>query len=176
MGNDEIIHFYDSEVEEKDGIYIALASFVTSHARYKTITSAQKVMDNYAKGLSKVQFAYADTDSMHLILNGESADDFLNNSGLDIDDTKLGAWKYESKFKKAKFLRQKCYIEESTEDINNPDPEYKLKVTVSGMPASCYDKVTFKNFKIGASYSGKLAPKMVKGGVVLADIDFTIKP
>lgn len=171
LGEDDIIHFYDSEEEEKDGIYIAMASFITSNARFKTITSAQMIMDRFNEGKSNIQFVYADTDSLHCI-----SPDFNLPEGLEIDSTKLGAWKFESKFNKAKFLRQKCYIENSTEDIDNPDPEYELKITVSGMPKDCYQYVNFKNFKIGASYKGKKSPKMVKGGVILADVDFTIKP
>lgn len=170
LGEDDIIHFKDSDVEEKDGVYVAMASFITSYARLKTITAAQKVMDNYNEGKSKIQFVYADTDSLHCV-----SPDFELPEGLEIDDTKLGAWKFESKFNKAKFLRQKCYIENSTEDINNPDPDYELKITVAGMPKGCYEYVNFSNFKIGATYKGKMQPKMVKGGVVLSDIDFTIK-
>lgn len=170
LAEDDIIHFKDSEVEYKDGIYVAMASFITSYARLKTITSAQKVMDNYNEGKSKIQFVYADTDSLHCV-----SPDFELPEGLEIDDTKLGAWKFESKFNKAKFLRQKCYIENSTEDIENNDPEYELKITVAGMPKGCYQYVNFSNFKIGATYKGKMQPKMVKGGVVLSDIDFTIK-
>lgn len=148
-----------------------MASFITSYARKKTITSAQKVMDNYNSGKSKIQFVYADTDSLHCI-----SPDFELPEGLDIDPYKLGAWKFESKFNKAKFLRQKCYIENSTEDIENPTPDYELKITVSGMPKGCYPYVNFNNFEIGASYKGKKSPKIVKGGVVLEEIDFTIKP
>lgn len=170
LGEDDIIHFKDSDIEEKDGVYIAMASFITSYARLKTITAAQKVMDNFNEGKSKIQFVYADTDSLHC-----SSPDFELPEGLEIDDVKLGAWKYESKFNKAKFLRQKCYIENSTEDIDNPDPDYELKITVAGMPKGCYEYVNFNNFKIGASYQGKMQPKMVKGGVVLSSIDFTIK-
>ena len=170
LGEDDIIHFKDSEVTEKDGIYVAMASFITSYARLKTISAAQTIMDNYNSGKSKIQFVYADTDSLHCI-----SPNFELPEGLDIDPTKLGAWDYESKFNKAKFLRQKCYIENSTDDLDNDNPEYKLKITVAGMPKGCYPYVNFNNFKIGASYSGKKQPKMVKGGVVLADIDFTIK-
>lgn len=171
LGEDDVIHFKNSEVEYKDGIYVAMASFITSYARRKTITSAQKVMDNYNSGKSKIQFVYADTDSLHCV-----SPDFELPEGLDIDPYKLGAWKFESKFNKAKFLRQKCYIENSTEDIENPTPDYELKITVSGMPKGCYPYVNFNNFEIGASYKGKKAPKIVKGGVVLEEIDFTIKP
>jgi hypothetical protein len=169
------VKYIDSEPEHKDPVYIAMASFITSYARYKTITSAQRVMDNYNSGKSKAQFCYADTDSLHICLNGETEEEFINSCGLEIDDTKLGAWKFESKFNKAKFLRQKCYIENSTEDIENDSPEYELKVTVAGMPKDCHNQVNFHNFKIGASYSGKKQPKIVPGGCVLKEVDFTIK-
>ena len=166
----DVVKYYDSDVEYKDGIYIAMASFITSYARQKTISSAQTIMDNYNSGKSKIQFIYADTDSLHCV-----SPDFELPEGLEIDDTKLGAWKWENKFTKAKFLRQKCYMELCSEDVENPDPEYTLKVTVAGMPKACHDQVTFKNFEIGATYTGKIQPKLVKGGVVLRDLDFTIK-
>lgn len=170
LSDDNQIHYKDGETEYKDGIYIAMASFITSYARRKTIKSAQRIMDNYKEGKSKIQFVYADTDSLHCV-----SPNFELPEGLDIDPTKLGAWKYESKFNKAKFLRQKCYIENSTEDIDNDNPEFELKITVAGMPKDCHEFVNFNNFKIGASFKGKKQPKIVPGGVVLSEIDFTIK-
>ena len=175
LGEDNEIHYKDGKSEIKNGVYIAMASFITSYARRKTITSAQRIMDNHKNGLSKAQFVYADTDSLHIVLNGEDETKFLNDSNLDISDTKLGAWKFETKFNRAKFLRQKCYIENSTEDVLNPNPEYNLKITVAGMPTDCHKYVNFDNFNIGASYKGKKQPKIVPGGVVLSEIDFTIK-
>lgn len=175
LGEDNEIHYKDGKAEIKNGVYIAMASFITSYARKKTITSAQRIMDNNKNGLSKAQFVYADTDSLHIVLNGEDETKFLNDSNLDISDTKLGAWKFETKFNRAKFLRQKCYIENSTEDVLNPNPEYNLKITVAGMPTDCHKYVNFDNFNIGASYKGKKQPKIVPGGVVLSEIDFTIK-
>lgn len=186
LGDDGVVHYYDSDPEEKDGIYIAIASFITSYARLKTITAAQKITDNYNQGKSKIQFVYADTDSLHCI-----SEDFSLPEGLDIDSTKLGAWDFESRFRKAKFLRQKCYMEQ--EIIKQEDYEkgikgeqsflyskdscgyYKNKITVAGMPSGCYPYVTFGNFKIGATYKGKKQPKIVEGGVILRGVDFTIK-
>ena len=186
LHEDGTVHYYDGDTEEKEGIYVAMASFITSYARLKTITAAQKIMDNYNSGKSKIQFVYADTDSLHCV-----SDDFSLPEGLEIDSTKLGAWDFETKFKKAKFLRQKCYIEKhiiSEETFNkgikgeerflySKDSEgyYKLKITVAGMPSGCYSQVTFNNFKVGASYSGKKQPKIVNGGVILREVDFTIK-
>lgn len=191
LDEDNIVHYYDGEVEEKDGIYVAMASFITSYARLKTISSAQTIMDRYNSGESKAQFVYADTDSLHIWLNGETEEEFFKHCGLDIDSTKLGAWDFEGTFSKGKFLRQKCYIENhiiSEEDyfkgISGDDKflysrekneYYKLKITVAGMPSGCYNQVTFNNFKIGASYTGKKQPKIVKGGVILREVDFTIK-
>ena len=168
----EVKYIY-SEPKPRKPVYIAVASFITSYARRVTISSAQKITDDYNAGKSNIQFIYADTDSLHL-----DSPDFLLPS-IDIDPYKLGAWKYESKFYSkdgngAKYLRQKCYIENTTEDVNSPNPNYHLKITVAGMPEDCYDQVTFDNFKIGASYWGKKLPKTVPGGTVLIDGSFTI--
>ena len=191
MHDDGTVHYYDGEEEEKDGIYVAMASFITSYARLKTISAAQTITDEYNAGKSTAQFVYADTDSLHIWLDKETEEDFFKTCGLDIDSTKLGAWDFEATFSKAKFLRQKCYIENhiiSEEDYfkgisgeekylysREGNEYYKLKITVAGMPSGCYDQVTFNNFKIGASYSGKKQPKIVKGGVILREVDFTIK-
>lgn len=191
LGEDEVVHFRNSVEGEKPGVYIALASFITSYARLKTISSAQRIMDNYNNGKSKAEFIYADTDSLHILLNGEDPEEFLANSGLEVDSTKLGAWDWEMTFKRGKYLRQKCYLEDeiiteekylkgikSEEDyLYSKDEEgfYKLKITVAGMPKQCYQHVTFNNFKIGASYKGKMQPKNVKGGCVLSQVDFSIK-
>lgn len=166
----DVVAYKDTDPEQTDGVYVAMASFITSYAREKTIRAAQQICDDYAAGRSKIQFCYADTDSLHCI-----SEDHALPEGLHIDKYELGAWKYESRFNRAKFLRAKCYIENSTEKVDDPDAEYKLKVTVAGMPEECHDQVTFSNFQIGAQYSGKKTPKIVPGGVVLQSIDFTIK-
>ena len=179
MGEDGSVHYYLSDPKPKKGLYIAVASFITSYARRVTITSAQKIEDDFHAGKSKNRFVYADTDSLHIY----SPDDEIPE-GLDIDPYRLGAWKLESRFsdygqKKgygAKYLRQKCYIENLTEDVDNPNTtDYSLKITVAGMPDTCYDQVTFDNFYIGATYFGKKMPKVVDGGTVLIDGTFTIK-
>ena len=177
--HDGQVKYYYSEPTAKQGVYIALASFVTSYARRVTQTAFQKLKDDYNAGKSEIQPVYADTDSLHCISPG-----FKIPEGLEIDPYKLGAWKFESKFSDkgqkdgygAKFLRQKCYIENLTEDVDKEDPDYHLKITVAGMPEDCYSEVTFDNFEIGAEYNGKKTPVTVPGGTVLIDETFTIKP
>jgi hypothetical protein len=171
---DGTIKYRLGDEELRPPIYIPVGTFITSWARYKTISSAQNVYD---------RFVYADTDSLHLI--GTEIPE-----GLDISDTELGMWKHESTFKRARFLRQKSYIEdmyiggkEYIKDIYENDDKAHfenwdflyLKITCAGMPQACYDFVTWDNFHEKLSVSGKLQPKHVKGGIVLMDIDFTIK-
>ena len=102
-----------------------------------------------------------DTDSIHSLLSIEELKGFC-----DIDDNRLGAWKCEGIFTKAKFIRQKCYIEE----IDN-----KIKITCAGLPKNCYDSVTWENFKTGFTCGGKLTYTHVKGGIILKETEFTIK-
>lgn len=162
-----VLTFKDGIPKEKDGVYIPIATFITSLARKRILTAAQKIQDDYNAGKSNIQFIYADTDSLHLL-----SPDYELPDCLKINQTEMGAFKHEGNFKKAKFLRQKCYIEELTKPQKE---DYKLKITVAGMPETCYQYVNFTNFKIGAKYKGKLEPQRVPGGVILGDVDFTIK-
>ena len=184
-----IVRYAKGPKETRSPIYIPVGTFITAWARHKTITSAQKVYH---------MFAYADTDSLHLDLKlppemsamsnkelEQLTTEDLQRFGVDIPDdfivdpVALGAWKIESRFTRARFLRQKSYIEDwnHPDTWNNPDTYNKdlLNITCAGMPQQCYEYVTWENFQEGASYAGKLQPKHVPGGIVLKDIDFTIK-
>lgn len=145
-----VVKYRLGEKETRDPIYIPVGTFITAWARYKTISSAQKVYD---------RFVYADTDSLHLI--GTEIPDML-----EVDPVKLGAWKHESTFTRARFIRQKSYIEEIDGTLN---------ITCAGMPDRCYQYVTWENFHTGMSYEGKLGMAHVNGGIVLKDIPFSIK-
>lgn len=106
-------------------------------------------------------YIYSDTDSIHTMLPIEELKAFC-----DIDDVKLGAWKNEGFAKRAKFIRQKCYLEEIDGNI---------EITCAGMPKTCYKFVTWDNFKTGFTCGGKLTFKHIKGGVKLVETEFTIK-
>lgn len=160
-----IIKYTLGEKETRNPIYIPVGTFITAWARHKTITSAQKVYD---------RFLYADTDSLHLIGTEIPKD-------LEVDPIKLGAWKHESTFTRARFVRQKTYIEETLCDNSFYLPDIdlygstKMNITCAGMPSRCYKHVTWENFITGSSFKGKLQFTHVQGGIVLKDIDFTIK-
>ena len=170
LNEEGIVKYKMYPKEIRDSIYIPVASFITSYARNKTIRTSQAIKDYTIKNYNKDYYIYSDTDSIHLL----DIDENILKSFVDIDDYKLGAWKIESKFIKGKYIRQKCYIELGYDD--------KLNVTIAGLPKKLGKYITFENFNKGLQILAsdtekehKLTFKHVKGGVILADTDFSIK-
>lgn len=158
---DDIVKYRLGDKSTKDGVYLPMGAFITAYARDKTIRTSQAIKDYSIKKYGKDMYCYSDTDSIHTLLPIEELKLFC-----DIDDVELGAWKHESSFTRAKFIRQKTYLEEFDGEIN---------ITCAGMPQRCYDQVTWDNFKEGLKVDGKLMFTHVKGGVILKDTEFTIK-
>ena len=164
------VSYYLGDKEIGKGLYIPIGAFITSYAREKTIRTSQAIRDYTLSKYGKDYYIYSDTDSIHMLeLPEEELKTFV-----DIDDYILGYWKLESKFKKGKFIRQKCYIEQDYDD--------KINVTVAGLPKRLGKYITFENFKTGFSLLAsdttidhKLTYKHVDGGVMLVETDFTIK-
>ena len=136
--------------EEKATIYVPLAEFVTAWARDVTIRSAQANFDT---------FAYADTDSMHLVGDGEPV-------GIRVDSSELGAWKLEGRWDDGLYAHAKCYTERLGE---------RFESHVAGMPADMADRVRYEHYLTDTVFHGKLVPRQVPGGVVLEKRDFTLK-
>ena len=171
--DNNIVKYKLSELEERTSYYLPISIFITSWARDKTIRSAQAVYH---------RFIYADTDSLHL-----EGTDIPEN--LLISDTELGKWKIESTFKRGKYLRQKCYIEDAVTPVDeiekfkkeNPEclhlvsKDSIINIVCAGMPKGCYKNVTWENFDYGSVFDGKLGVKHTDGGIVLVDTTFTIK-
>lgn len=171
--DNNIVKYKLSELEERTAYYLPISIFITSWARDRTIRSAQAVYH---------RFIYADTDSLHL-----EGTDIPEN--LLISDTELGKWKIESTFKRGKYLRQKCYIEDvvtpvdEIEKFKKENPECLhlvskdsiINIVCAGMPKGCYKNVTWENFDYGSVFDGKLGVKHTDGGIVLVDTTFTIK-
>jgi hypothetical protein len=158
LDDEGIVRYELGDAEIREAIYIPCGTFITAWARYETITTAQSVIDI---------FAYADTDSLHLITN--SIPTSLENK---LSDTELGKWKHEFTFEKARYLRQKSYIEYGYEP-KKPEEKY-TKVTCAGMSHKLHDKVNFDNFHIGSKFGGSLKQVTVKGGILLKETEFTI--
>ena len=156
-----IVKYSLGEKETKKGLYLPIGIFITSYARDKTIRTSQAIKDYSIKKYGEDKYCYSDTDSIHTLLTIEELKQFC-----EIDDVALGKWKHEASFSKARFVRQKCYLEMIDDEV---------KITCAGMPKECYKYVEWKKFKQGFTCGGKLTFKHVIGGVKLVETDFTIK-
>lgn len=157
----DIVKYKLGEKGTKDGVYLPMGAFITAYARDKTIRTSQAIKDYSIKKYGIDMYCYSDTDSIHTILPIEELVQFC-----EIDDVELGKWAHESHFTRAKFIRQKTYLEEIDGEIN---------ITCAGLPARCYDQVTWENFKEGLKVDGKLTFHHVRGGVILKETEFTLK-
>lgn len=107
--------------------YIAAGAAVTSYARNFTIRAAQQ---NYY-GVGQPGFIYADTDSIHCDITADKV------KGITIHPTHFNAWKLESYWSDAIFVRQKTYIEYITHNDGKEieHPHYDIKC--AGMQSKC---------------------------------------
>lgn len=186
---DGIVKFKLLPAEKRETCYIPVGSFVTAYGRERTIRTSQIIKDYSIKKYGIDLYYYSDTDSIHTGITDEDLEELKDI--IHVDDFELGFWAKEAVTEKALFIRQKCYIEEV---------DGKLEVTVAGLPKYLAPLITFDNFKKGFTTKGlsreemvalasgngakpedivKIQPKLrykyVKGGVILADTDFTIK-
>ena len=147
---DDTLKFYTTDFETSDSIYVPVAAFITAYAREHTITAAQHF---YSQG----RLCYCDTDSVHIV--GE------NDGYLHEHNKELGCWKLENRFDKAKFIRQKTYIEVVGD---------KTIVKCAGMSKDLKDTISYEDFTEG--FEGvRLVAKNIRGGVALVERPFQIK-
>lgn len=189
LDHDGVVRYTLLPEETRETLYVACAAFITAYGRNKTIRTAQAIRDFTLKKYGEDRWYYCDTDSCHASLTEEDLEELKDI--IHIDDYKLGYWAKEAEFTRAIYIRQKCYVEEI---------DGKVEATVAGLPKYLAPLITFENFKRGFSTEGlsieemiklaskngatdedikklhhKLTYKYVKGGVILADTDFTIK-
>ena len=187
------IHFRSIYANDKAIGYIPIGSAITAYARNFTIQTAQK---NY-HGANERGFIYADTDSIHCDLD---VDEFVD---VPIHATAFNHWKIENTWDKAIFVRQKTYIEHTTEEDLEPVKKPYYLVKCAGMPKHCkelfvhsmeqdisekdYNKLTeegkefvkqkrdLTDFKLGLQVPEKLMPKRIDGGVLLVNTTYQMR-
>lgn len=92
LSENGIVKYHTEDTEQRDSIYIPMASFITSYARRKTITTSQIIKDYSKKYYGEDYYIYSDTDSIHTkFIPIETLEKII-----EVDDYKLGAWKLES--------------------------------------------------------------------------------
>lgn len=156
----KVVGFEDNRItltrgkdKRKAPVYTAVGVFVTSYARDLTIRAAQANYDH---------FVYADTDSLHLLLD-EVPDT------IDVHPTRMGAWKLEYHFAEAHYIRAKSYLDKL------PDGTYK--VAFAGVGPKAQEKMTFESIEgdVVTIKDAKLQHNVVPGGAVLTNVDYTFK-
>lgn len=189
---DGTITFIQVDANDKQPGYIPCGSAITSYARRFTITAAQ--MNYY--GPDKPGFIYADTDSIHCDLEPEQI------KGITVHPTNFCCWKLEAQWDVAWFTRQKTYIEHITHKDQKPVEEPYYDVKCAGMPERCKDifiksmegydpkpeddyteyelsaikqRRKLEDFTVGLKLPGKLMPKRVPGGIILADTTYEMR-
>lgn len=187
---DGTIGYYIVNANDKKPGYIPVGSAITSYAREFTIKAAQK---NYY-GPDNPGFIYADTDSIHCDLPPDEL------KGVIEDPKNFCCWKFEACWDTALFVRQKTYVEHVTHENREPLEKPYYNVKCAGMPERSKNlflkamgeevkpvnyteeekeflkqKLELTDFKRGLIVPGKLIPKRIPGGVVLADVPYEMR-
>ena len=137
--------------------YVAVASFINSYARKSTGELINKI------GLEN--FCYSAVDSIHfklpkeVLVGGEYDKEqtvaYLESLGIEVDPVKIGAWKIENVWKKAKYMNVSCYGELSIFD--------EWETTVSGFT----QQIPIEKFEDGELLQQSLyLSEGVEGGVL----------
>lgn len=176
---------------ERKTIYIPIATWVTSYGRERIIRTCQAIREWSEKNLGYDAWVYSDTDSAKILVTEEQLYQMRDEGIVALDDYKLGYFAFEESFQHIKAIRQKCYICEE---------DGRFYPTVSGLPKKLAPILNLENFKRGFTTKGltveqlkemarnngateeeieeikhKTTYKHVAGGIVMVDIDFTIK-
>jgi hypothetical protein len=172
-GNESVVWRVDRHEEqgERARKFLPVAIAITAWGRQQLVTMANVLGEH---------FLYCDTDSIHYLMSGHYKIDKAIQDGIFVvDDEKLGAWKLEGRMSRGRYLRAKCYMEE-TEDG-------EIEATVAGLPAdkhtgqfskqrSC---LTWDNFFIGhivpTEKANKLRTISTPTGSKLVPTGFRIK-
>jgi hypothetical protein len=145
--NDEI-EYAKVKKESKPQSYYPMAIFIAAQAREVLFTGM------YAAG---DRLLYADTDSIHV--EGDYPVD-----GIRVDDTEIGAWKHESSFTEAVFLREKFYGElliDGTLDVKAAGVTDNAKASITKLEQINYD----------LTIPGNIMKTRVRGGILYASVD-----
>lgn len=150
--------------------FLPVAIAITAWGRQQLVEMANTLGED---------FLYCDTDSIHFLRKGQhKIDKAIKDGKFEVDPTKLGAWDYEGSYIRGRYLRSKCYMEETEEG--------DLLSTVAGLPpdpgTGRFSKkrsyLNWDNFHIGLNVpsecSHKLRTVRTPTGNKLVPIDFTI--
>lgn len=170
-----IVRYKAEGRETRTSFYSPIALFTTAFARCDMVKMIQKVRDFGFKKYGRDIWVYSDTDSCGLVMPVEDIK-YLDKI-IELDDAKMGSWKVEKVFTKARFIHTKCYMIVDYAGIPH--------ATIAGMPRELAERLNFEQFRVGFSTESmkddpelerlaSLRQRIVPGGVILEPTSFTI--
>jgi hypothetical protein len=172
-GIEEVIWRVDRQEEQGENArkYLPVAIAITAWGRQQLVT-LWNIIGHAA--------LYCDTDSLHYLKSAQPLIDKARQNGIvELDDEKLGAWKVEGDMVRGRYLRAKCYLEETREG--------HMEATVAGLPADKHSGqfskkrscLNWDNFHIGyevpVAQANKLRTVRTPTGSKLVPTGFKIK-
>ena len=172
-GREDIEWIVDREEvqSERSRKYLPVAIAITAWGRQQLVRGANILGEH---------FLYCDTDSLHFLKEGEYKLDQANKEGhFYKHPEELGAWDYEGTYTRGRYLRAKCYMEET--------PEGERLATVAGLPADKHSGqfskkrscLNWDNFHLGTvihqEQTNKLRTLRTPTGNKLLPVAFEIK-
>lgn len=173
-----LVHYDTADLTIIDPVYTAAGAFITSYARADVIKTAEAIREYSIKKYGEDRFLYIDTDCVKALLTREDIYELSDAGVIKLDDTRLGYYKIEDEFIKARFLKPKCYIEIFDDDSK--------KVCVAGLPRNVgKHELDWSSFHIGWSTEQltedqklalgcKTVYRLVKGGCIMEAEDYSI--
>ena len=147
--------------------YIPIAIWTNAYAREILFSGIDAVGS---------RFLYCDTDSVHFL--GWDIPDKLSYL---IDQFRLGYWKIDSKYRKARYIREKCYAEEIEKYDEQGNIVWETEAKVSGL-SDASKRTEIRNVEDlkytdeRKPYSNNLVANNVSGGLVLTLEDRDLLP
>lgn len=145
---------YDKYIEEeKQTVYTATSVFIAAYARSIIIPIAQKA---HKDGI----FLYSDTDSVYI--EGVTVPEYIT-----LDNSALGAFRLEDKFKRARFLKEKTYGYES---LNG-----ETVIKMAGVPYDAKRIKTLDELQIGKVMCVDTNKQVCAGGCYYDPVEYIIE-
>lgn len=135
--------------------YPAFASAVTAWARVNLRTTLHKV--------GYLDVLYWDTDSLYTRVN---ADTIIERCGDILHKTELGKWDIEKEYTEFKAIGAKKYILKGHDYGKSGS---KVMCKCAGLPSEVRETITFEEFYLGKTFTGKKVKTRVHGGYALIE-------
>lgn len=170
-----IVRYKAEGRETRSSLYSPIALFTTAFARCEMVRTIEKIREFGFRKYGRDIWVYSDTDSCGVVMPVEDVK-YLDKI-IELDDVKMGAWKVEKVFSKARFIHSKCYMIVDYAGIPH--------ATIAGLPKELAERLNFEQFRVGFSTDSMkddpeldrlaaLRQRIVPGGVILEPTSFTI--